>query len=80
MKLRKLFLTRKNFWICLTPEGTYIAVPQQYFEMSGVSITPTGFKANQWVANTQQMVEYYQISSGEETTAVVKTAEELMTW
>lgn len=62
--MKKLILTKKNFWICF--DGTsYLAVPADYFTTPNAKLIATNFVAKQWVFDVQQDVTYMQIVSGE---------------
>jgi hypothetical protein len=75
--MKKLTLTKKNFWICVNDKGNYFAVPANYFDMANVKLVENGFKATQWVLGTQQEVTYMQIVSGEKVTLNITTMKEL---
>lgn len=74
--MKKLILTKKNFWICFDGKE-YFAVPADYFTMPNVKLVPTKFVAKQWVFGVQQDVTYMQIVSGETVALNITTLEEL---
>jgi hypothetical protein len=76
--MKKLILTKKNFWICLDEKSKeYFAVPANYFDDTNNKLVANGFVATQWVLGTQVPVNYMQIASGDSVVLNVITMKDL---